>query len=594
MKKLLFTTIALAAYAISFAETVKINGLYYSLGATTAQVVQDQSTGKSVYSAYTSVTIPASVTYNNYTYLVTSIGSSAFEALTNLQQVVLPSGMTTINSDAFYGCSKLGSVNIDEGLTTIGARAFWGCALTDITIPSTVTSIGNAAFKNNPTTSVTWLPANCSIGTDTYAPFYSENSQIRSFTFGDSVQVVPAYLCTRMSRIDTIVLPPSVRSLGAHAFYYCTSLRSINLPVTQKTLPASFLEGCTSLDSIHLPATLTTISSDAFYGCSSLSKVNIDEGLTTIGARAFWGCALTYITIPSTVTSIGNAAFKNNPTTSVTWLPANCSIGTDTYAPFYSENSQIRSFTFGDNVQVVPAYLCYRMTRLDSIHIPATVTSIGARAFMYCSSLKLIAFPQGMTSLAVSVLEGCSALEHVVIPSSVTTINQDAFYGCTALQTIHNYAYTPQTITERAVHNVNKSTCLLYVPIDYISLYRSKAVWCDFVNIIGVATDLQFEDQLVHVSFLRQDSSLYYMDAQTWQIPVAPYIEGFTFLTWRVQEGALSDGIVLQAVYSSNTSTDADPIPASKSPLARKLIRDGNVYILRDDKVYSVSGQLSE
>ncbi len=129
MKKLLFTTIALAAYAISFAETVKINGLYYSLGATTAQVVQDQSTGKSVYSAYTSVTIPASVTYNNYTYPVTSIGSSAFEALTNLQQVVLPAGVTTINSDAFYGCSKLGSVNIDEGLTTLQYRHGHLCAV---------------------------------------------------------------------------------------------------------------------------------------------------------------------------------------------------------------------------------------------------------------------------------------------------------------------------------------------------------------------------------------------------------------------------------------------------------------------------------
>ena len=754
MKKIYLFLLALCACFIQmYAETVKIGNLYYSLGTTTAQVVKDQSSDKSVYSAYTAVTIPASVTYNNYTYPVTSIGTSAFEGLTNLQSVTLPTSVNTIGTDAFYGCTKLGSVNLEEGLTTINLRAFYNCNLTEITIPSTVTSIGNAAFKGNPTTTIVWKPADCSIGSDSEAPFYSTNSQVTSFTFADGVEVVPAYICKNMSLLDTIVLPASVNRLGQYAFmnctnlksinlpatqktlptsflegcsslesielpatlttintdvfyncsklanvnlheglttiglrafyncklteitipstvtsignsafkgnptttivwkpadcsigsdseapFYsinsqvtsftfangvevvpayicknmslldtivlpasvnrlgqyafmnCTNLKSINLPVTQKTLPTSFLEGCSSLESIELPATLTTINTDAFYGCTKLANVNLHEGLTNIGLRAFSGCNLTEITIPSTVTSIGNAAFKGNPTTTIVWKPKNCSIGSDSEAPFYNSNSQVTSFTFGDSVQVIPAYLCKYM-KIETIAIPATVTSIGQSAFMYCTNLKHFEFPQGIKTVATSMLEGCTALEEVVIPSSVTTINQDAFYNCSALQAIHNYAYTPQTITERTVNNVNKQTCILYVPMDYIDLYQAKAVWCDFINIIGVATDLQFEEQTVQVSYLKQDASLHYMEAQKWQVPHAPRIEGFTFLKWQVLPGDLAEGIVLQAVYEANNPTEAPAVYTNPANPAQKLIRNGNVYILSGEKVYTVTGQ---
>ena len=290
MKKISFLLLALICAMSLMAVNVKIDGLYYSLGSTTAQLISDQSSDKSTYKPYTTVTVPASVYYDNYTYPVTSIGTSAFEGCTNLQSVTLPSSITVIYTDAFYGCTKLGDVNLPEGLTTIYLRAFYNCNLDTIIIPSTVTSIGNKAFQSNPIKSVTWLPANCSIGTDDSAPFYSTNSKITSFTFGNQVQTIPAYLCKNMSLLDTIVLPPSVSSLGQYAFMYCTSLKSINLPVTQKTLPISFLEGCTSLESIELPATLTTISQDAFYGCSKLANVNLHEGITTINQRAFFNC----------------------------------------------------------------------------------------------------------------------------------------------------------------------------------------------------------------------------------------------------------------------------------------------------------------
>ena len=140
------------------------------------------------------------------------------------------------------------------------------------------------------------------------------------------------------------------------------------------------------------------------------------------------------------------------------------------------------------------------------------------------------------------------------------------------------------------MNSVNKQTCILYVPMDYLDRYKAKAVWCDFKNIIGVATDLEFEDQLVQLTYLRKDETPLFMESKTWQIPHAPYIQGFVFEKWEVLAGDLNDGIVLQAVYKEDDGTGAPAVYTNPANPAQKLIRRGNVYILRDEKTYTVGG----
>ena len=253
--------------------------------------------------------------------------------------------------------------------------------------------------------------------------------------------------------------------------------------------------------------------------------------------------------------------------------------------------SQLDNVVLPQGLLTIGNYAFANCSALKEVEIPASVTLVARNSFYYCTSLKSFAFPKGITTVATEVLEGCTALEEVFIPASVTTINTDAFYNCSGLKAIHNYAITPQTINENTVKNVDKQTCILYVPMDYIDLYKAKAVWCDFKNIIGVATDLQFEEQIVNLSYLKRDESLLYMETQTWEIPHAPRVEGFTFEKWVVKAGDFADGIKLQAVYKADTATGAPAQYVNPANPAQKLIRQGNVYILQDGKTYTVDGK---
>ena len=382
-------------------------------------------------SSLTSITIPNSVT---------SIEYFAFYDCSSLTSVTIPNSVTSIGNSVFNGCSKLTSITIPNSVTSIEYRAFSDCSsLTSITIPNSVTSIGNLAFSGcSSLTSVVWNAKNCA---DFSSPYYSPfGSQITSFTFGDSVEHIPASLCYGMKNLKSITIPNSVTSIGEKAFFNCnSSLISINVDKSNskydsrdncnaiiETATNTLIIGCKNT---IIPNGVTSIENYAFYSCSSLTSITIPNSVTSIGYSSFSDCSsLTSITIPNSVTSIGGSAFSN------------CS-------------------------------------SLTSLTIPNSLTSIGDYAFYRCSSLTSVTIPNSVTSIGEEAFNGCYRLTSVTIGNSVTSIGYSAFAGCRP-DTMIIKAPTPPSLYTDAF---TASIPICVIPCGTLAAYQASD-WAQYVG----------------------------------------------------------------------------------------------------------------
>ena len=170
-------------------------------------------------------------------------------------------------------------------------------------------------------------------------------------------------------REGKVIIPDGITSIGAFAFFICSSLTSITIPNSVTSIGREAFEGCASLTSITIPDSVTNIGDRAFEGCSSLTSIAIPNSVTSIGDWAFNKCSsLTSITIPNSVTSIGHGAF--------------------------SECSSLTSITIPDSVTSIGDWAFNKCSSLTSITIPDNVLSIGEGAFNMCEGLKSFHLPK--------------------------------------------------------------------------------------------------------------------------------------------------------------------------------------------------------
>ena len=285
-------------------------------------------------SAMTSVTIPASITSiatqafyrcNGLTKVIVpdiaawchvSFGDNASNPLTyahrlysnantEITELVIPSGVTSIGEKAFRDCTGLTSISLPEGVTTIGEEAFRGCtALASVSVPNSLESVGDDAFLNTPffnnQTGVVYLGKIAY----RYAGTMPSNTVI-DIREGTTAIAQSAFKFN--ANLVGINIPSSVKTIGERAFQSCDGLTSIIIPEGVTTVGDFAFMWSENLSSVSLPSTLKSISRSMFKSCTALTSVTIPEGVTSIGLSAFDGCtSLTSVSIPSTVTSIAD------------------------------------------------------------------------------------------------------------------------------------------------------------------------------------------------------------------------------------------------------------------------------------------------
>ena len=269
--------------------------------------------------------------------------------------------------------------------------------------------------------------------------------------------------------ISSVVIPDNITSLPSYAFHGCSNLKNINLD-NIKSYGVSCL-AYTNLEVISLSENVTSISADSFAYINNLKVVNLNTS-TSVNASAFKKSGQNY-------------GFELNIGSSVINFPAlNSEYGSSSAFCYVKSVNISQECSF----DAIPNYAFYYCEKLESIKIPASVTSIGTSAFWNCKALKSVEFeanslltelgenvfgytaissislPYGITSIKSKTFMYCKSLKHVTIPSSVTSLSGQAFGNCSSLESVYIPNSVVTAVGKTASYPFSQSyNCVIYM-----------------------------------------------------------------------------------------------------------------------------------
>lgn len=335
----------------------------------TGQVAQDQTQFDFAADGADEQVTNGTVTAND---LTAGDWTGSFNFKIDMQETKIGDDITlTSDNLEVYNISTSGDVVIPEyvtdtggvkhKVTSINEYTFGGCSeVTSITIPKSVTSIGNCVAPD--------CDKLVSIIVDSENPVYDSRNNSNAIIETETNRLIQG--------CNTTVIPETVTTIGQYSFSYCNLLATISVPDSVKSIEKRAFDSCENLTSITIPNSVTSIDSDAFEWCSSLTSICIPNSVSYLGGGLFYNC------------------------------------------------SSLTSVTLPENIESIPGGMFDGCQSLASITIPNSVTSIGSSSFHGCKQLTSIDIPNSVTILGSFSIANCTGLTSISIPDDITSIGE--------------------------------------------------------------------------------------------------------------------------------------------------------------------------
>ncbi len=328
---------------------------------------------------------------------VVSIGENAFCYNKAITEIIIPSGVQQIEGWTFSGCSSLEKIVLPKTVTNINSYAFYNCtALTDVYFAGTQSQWEAISVETNNDCLVN---ANVHYEQETLPEVspsedfvYSVNNNAVTITdyVGDDCEVIIP------SSLDGL----PVTTIGVYAFSDCASLTKVIIPSSVTVIGNWAFSNCTALNGITITDNITYIGMFAFNNCISLTDVTIGDGVVTIGESAFSNCTgLINIYISQSVANIGDCVFSGCNSLEGIWVDLNnLYYSNDNQGVLYNKSKTklirapgaLTSITIPDSVTSVGVSAFSYSNALTTLVVPCSVSSIGEYAFYNCDTLVIL------------------------------------------------------------------------------------------------------------------------------------------------------------------------------------------------------------
>ena len=291
---------------------------------------------------------------------VTSIGEGAFYGCSSLKEFNAPTSLRTIESGAFAECTALTQIKLNEGLKKVSSYVFQSTAITEMSIPSTVTDWG--------------------FGATLYC------SKLEEFKVADG-----------------------------NTEYFTDKGVLYWKPTQYTNFEVSAYPSANKMESYEILEGVKCIDQDAFYNAKNLKQVTIPNSITMLRAYAFAGSGLTTVTVPEiALTVFAPGIFKdctNLETVNFYANPDAYFTGAELVSSTFLNCTSLKNVNIAGNIDNIAMSCFENCTSLEEITIPETVKTISSKAFLNCTSLKNVNWSENIEKVSESAFEGCTSLK---------------------------------------------------------------------------------------------------------------------------------------------------------------------------------------